>query len=128
MNGRYLLDTNILIGLINGEAGIESAVLTSKIFIPVVALAELYFGAAHSGRPLANQNIIERLVSGKVVLGCDVAVAREYGTVKGKLRAIGISIPDNDIWIAAIALTHQLLLVTRDKHFLRISDLELVQW
>lgn len=28
----------------NSEAGIERAVLTSEIFIPVVALAELYSG------------------------------------------------------------------------------------
>jgi tRNA(fMet)-specific endonuclease VapC len=37
-------------------------------------------------------------------------------------------IPQNDIWIAAAALQANVPLVTRDHHFRRISQLQLVEY
>jgi len=39
-----------------------------------------------------------------------------------KLPAVGTPIPDNDLWIAAMSLEHDLALVTRDRHFDRIPQ------
>ena len=51
VSGRYLLDTNIVIGLLNGEESIlEAVAAASEVFVPVVVVGELYFGAAKSGR------------------------------------------------------------------------------
>jgi len=36
--------------------------------------------------------------------------------------------PENDIWIAAIALQHGLTLVTRDSHFSEIESLGTAAW
>jgi tRNA(fMet)-specific endonuclease VapC len=49
-NGKYLLDTNIVIGLLNGDDRIREAIrIAAEVFIPVIVAGELYFGAAKSG-------------------------------------------------------------------------------
>lgn len=58
----------------------------------------------------------------------DELVSIEYGKIKSSLRKKGSPIPENDIWIAAIALRHNLTLVTRDKHFNEITGLKLKNW
>ena len=62
------------------------------------------------------------------MLGCDTQTARHYGQVKNQLRVKGRPIPENDLWIAAVARQHALTLVTRDKHFSDIDDLPTVGW
>lgn len=58
----------------------------------------------------------------------DEASSIEYGKIKSSLRKKGSPIPENDIWIAAIALHHKLTLVTRDGHFNQVSGLKSVVW
>lgn len=99
-----------------------------EVFVPVVTVGELYFGAAKSGRPETNRALIDRFVQGRMLLPCDLAVAREYGRVKNLLKTQGTPLPENDIWIAAIALRHRLAVVSRDRHFLEIAELTAVTW
>jgi len=40
----------------------------------------------------------------------------------------GNPVPENDIWIAALAMEHDLSLVTRDEHFKKIDDLKRTAW
>ena len=49
--------------------------------------------------------------------------AEQYARVFVQLKRAGTPIPDNDLWIAALALEHNLLLITRDKHFQHIPQL-----
>lgn len=129
MSGRYLLDTNIVIGLLNGENSIlEAVAAASEVFVPVVVAGELYFGAAKSGRPEANRSLIEKFMEGRAVLPCDLAVAREYGRLKNELKGQGTPLPENDIWIGAIALRHSLTLASRDQHFRVIGGLAVAGW
>jgi len=51
-----------------------------------------------------------------------------YGQVKSGLAKGVTPIPQNDIWIAATALEHNLPLVTRDAHFSRVPDLAVLNW
>jgi tRNA(fMet)-specific endonuclease VapC len=44
------------------------------------------------------------------------------------LQANGRSIPENDIWIAAVAQQHRLTLVTRNAHFDLIDGLNIETW
>lgn len=94
MSGRFLLDTNIIIALLNGdEAVLSNLDDASEVFIPAVALGELFFGAAKSGRPLENVERVERFASGRTIVSCDLDVAREYGRLKQRLRERGGSFP-----------------------------------
>jgi tRNA(fMet)-specific endonuclease VapC len=129
VNGRFLLDTNIVIALLEGEEAVLSNLdRVAEVFIPAIVLGELFFGAAKSGRPFENASIIERFAVGRSVLSCDLPAARAYGRMRQQLRAKGRPLPENDIWIAATAYSHGLVLVTRDRHFREIDDLAIAEW
>ncbi len=129
VSGRYLLDTSVVIALFAGETGIKDHfVEADQVFVPVVVLGELYFGAQKSGRPLDNLSRIDNFTASCAVLGCDGDTARRCGQIKHALRLKGRPIPKNDIWIGATALQHDLTLVTRDVHFDEVDSLTLARW
>ncbi len=129
MNGRFLLDTNVIIALFAGEAGLRNQLEQAKeVFVPTIALGELYFGAGKSGRAKENLGRLDEFAVSASVLACDLGTAREYGVIKNSLREKGRPIPENDIWIAAIARQYGLTLVTRDAHFDGISELAMEAW
>ena len=100
----------------------------AEVFVPAIAIGELYFGAAKSDRPAQNASRIEQFVERRSILFIDSAVARQYGTLKNNLRRKGRPIPENDMWIAAIVLERGLTLVTRDAHYGAIDDLLIASW
>jgi tRNA(fMet)-specific endonuclease VapC len=62
--------------------------------------------------------------SGDVLLDTSVVISY-FGP---DLAKAGTPIPENDIWIVALALEHQLPLTARDAHFDRISGLQVLKW
>ena len=129
MNGKVLLDTNIVIAFFaNENIVVQNLKLTEKFFIPAIVLGELYFGAGKSKRRMQNIERIDELVATTTILGTDTDTARYYGQMKTKLRQKGKPIPENDIWIAALALQHDLMLITRDAHFEHVEDLRVMAW
>jgi len=50
------------------------------------------------------------------ILDCDAVTENYYGQIKKELKDKGNPIPENDIWIAALAKQHDLELVSQDKH------------
>jgi tRNA(fMet)-specific endonuclease VapC len=128
-SGKFLLDTNILIALLQGDDTVLSNLdQAPEVFIPAVALGELFFGAAKSGRPSENTAKVERFATGRAIVACDLDVAREYGRLKQHLKQKGRPLPENDIWIAAMAKHHGMVLVTRDRHFDEVADLRTADW
>lgn len=129
ISGRFLLDTNIVIALFADEATVKSNLAqANEVFIPSFVVGELCYGARKSGRVESNLARVEELIAGSTILGCDAETARQYGEVKNKLRLKGRPLPENDIWIAAMALQHSLILVTRDAHFQEVESLQIVGW
>jgi len=129
MSGRFLLDTNVVIALLEGETVVQDQLAQAdEVFVSSIALGELYFGSKKSGRNETNLARVDELARDSVVLGCDTDTARRYGEVKNALRLKGRPIPENDIWIASIALQHGLTLITRDGHFNEIDGLTVQVW
>ncbi len=129
MNGKYLLDTNIVIALFAGEASVQAKIAqASEVFIPSIVFGELYYGALKSGRAKANTHRVDELLASSAVVDCDGETAQHYAAVKDGLRLKGRPIPENDIWIAAVALQHNLVLVTRDAHFSEVENLATESW
>ena len=102
--------------------------LAPEVFVPAVALGELFFGAAKSDRPAENTARVERFASGRAIVAPDLDVAREYGKLKQYLRQKGRPLRENDIWIAATAKRHGMVLVTRDHHFHEVENLRTADW
>jgi tRNA(fMet)-specific endonuclease VapC len=129
MNGKILLDINIIIGLFAGDGGIQKALSDApEVFLSIIVLGELIYGALRSFQTERNLNQINELANGMRVLPCDRETARYYGLIKNQLRQVGRPIPENDIWVAATARQHNLCLLSRDKHFNEIEGLFLAAY
>ena len=124
MNGDYLLDSNIIIDIFRGDKKAISRIKRLYVvYVPVIVIGELYYGANKSDQTPKRKLEVEQLEEMVTVLNITRSTARIYGEIKDKLRAKGRPIPENDIWIAAISLEHQLTLLTKDKHFENVEDL-----
>jgi tRNA(fMet)-specific endonuclease VapC len=129
MSGRFILDTNIVIAIFNGETSIKEHLLKAdEVFISSTVLGELFFGAFKSKRSKTNIKRISNFADSITILNCDKDTAQQYGIVKNKLLDKGKPIPENDIWIAAVAMQNDLILVTRDAHFDEIEELTYEKW
>lgn len=129
MNGDFIWDTNIVIALFkNDEKVISKLKKANQICIPSIVLGELYYGANNSIKKEENLMKINTLANVVNVLHCDRETASYYGAIKHNLKKAGTPIPENDIWIAAIAMQNGMTLVSRDRHFESISGLTLESW
>jgi tRNA(fMet)-specific endonuclease VapC len=129
MSGKCLLDTNIVIALFANEISVKNNLSKSdEVFVSSVVIGELFYGAHKSMRVKENLARISEFAASSIVLGCDTETAHYYGEIKNALRLKGRPVPENDIWIAAIALQHGLTLTTRDMHFNEIENLKIVAW
>ena len=125
MNGRLLVDTNIVIALFSGDpVAIERLEADPDLFLCVHVLGELRYGALASSRVEQNLARLDWFSSTVPVLPCDSETALHYSTIRFSLRKKGRPIPENDIWIAAIARQHGLTLLSRDAHFRQIPSLD----
>lgn len=128
-SGKYLLDTNILIALFGNDKSVVTKISgLEEIFIPSICLGELYYGAHNSSQIIANLSKIDDLASSISIINCDALTARYYGEIKQSLKTKGMPIPENDLWIAAIAIQHDLCLITKDHHFKAIVNLSYLLW
>ncbi len=129
MNGRVLLDTNIVIALFaRDETVLRELSNAASVFVPSIVVGELFYGAYRSRRFDENVTRVDEFVSRSAVLTCGAVTARRYAQIKNRLREAGRPIPENDIWIAAVARQHDLTLVSRDSHFAEVEGLETATW
>jgi tRNA(fMet)-specific endonuclease VapC len=123
---RVSLDTNRFSDLLRGDSDLEEALERCReIFVPLNVLAELKAGFLRGSRVAENERLLRQLLAkpGVQVLLPSRQTAEYYARLSVQLRSAGTPIPINDIWIAALTLEHDLLLVTRDKHFERLPQL-----
>lgn len=129
MPGEYLLDTNIVLAIWLGEPRVLQRVRSSgALFIPGIVIGELYFGAFHSGRVQENLERVDQIATHWSVLPCDGRTAKLYGESREALSRKGKPIPENDIWIAALARQHELVLASRDQHFRHVAEVQWEKW
>jgi tRNA(fMet)-specific endonuclease VapC len=124
VNGRVLIDTSLVIAVFAGEPPVlEQLRHRLAVFLCAPVLGELRYGARASARVESNLARLDDFARALIVLPCDADTATVYADVKFGLRKKGRPIPENDVWIAAIARQHDLTLLTRDEHFREIEDL-----
>jgi tRNA(fMet)-specific endonuclease VapC len=124
MNGSVALDTNTAIAILNGEKiAIDKLQNRNRIFLPLPVVGELLFGALNSQRAEANLSRIQQLVQRSTILEMRSKTANLYARTRISLKQKGRPIPENDIWIAASCLEHDLTLITNDVHFEWIEGL-----
>ena len=124
-----LLDTNVVVRHFrDGNALASHFTAYEELYLPHAALAELYAGAYRSARPEKNLRQIARFLDAVEVLMPDESTPEIYGRISAQLARAGTPIPQNDIWIAAIALQSSLPLATADHHFQQVTGLTVLTW
>ena len=127
--GSVLLDTNVVVAHFRSDPDTTARIrMTPVLFLPWVVLGELHFGALKAERTARQMALIREFRRNAAVLLPDEGTSEVYGEIKAELSAIGKPIPDNDIWIAALARQFDLPLVTRDAHFAVVQGLTIVRW
>ena len=93
-----MLDTNIISGWLKGEAAIADKIDKAEVvYIPIIVIGELYYGASFSTQVAKNVSNIKALTDRYPLLSLDEQTTIEYGNIKSTLRKKGKPIPENDI-------------------------------
>ena len=123
-----LLDTSIFVAHFRREPALAERLKSATLYIPLPVLGELYYGAFKSEHQAKTLKQLQEFLRICAILPPDELTAQHYGHIKADLERAGSPIPENDLWIAAIAREHQLPLVTRDRHFSLVTGLTALAW
>lgn len=129
---RYMLDTNIVSDMIRNPRGKVvrriADVGEEGLSVSVIVAAELRYGTAKARSPRLS-TLVEGVLSRLVVVRYDAPADRHYGSLRAELEAAGEPIGQNDLFIAAHAVTLGLPLVIDDVGELsRIPGLKVENW
>jgi tRNA(fMet)-specific endonuclease VapC len=132
---RYLLDTNVLSEVVKKRpapsvvARLRAAAADSLVTSSVCVM-ELRFGAArHPKGPALWQRLRREVLARVKVLALGEVEAVRAGELLADLEARGEQIGIEDVLIAATALTHGLVVVTRNvRHFGRVKGVDARSW
>jgi tRNA(fMet)-specific endonuclease VapC len=96
-----------------------------QVFIPFIVLAELKAGFLSGQLARQNESALTRFLNRPRVrvLFPDLETTNHYAQIYAQLRHQGTPIPTNDLWIAALAIQHGLLLFSRDHHFSHLPQI-----
>jgi tRNA(fMet)-specific endonuclease VapC len=123
---RVALDVNRYDDLVTGDESVAMVIENAEtVHVPFVVIGELRAGFAAGTRQVENERLLRRFLQkeGVDVVCADEQTTHHYASVFAQLRRQGTPIPTNDMWIAALALQHDLVLCTRDRHFDRLPQI-----
>ncbi|MFQ6056260.1 MAG: type II toxin-antitoxin system VapC family toxin [Methanosarcinales archaeon] len=124
-----MLDTNAVIAYREGILEVCTLIEGAEmLFLPVIVLGELLYGALNSAQPEKNKQDIYKFLEYSVLVPIDEAIAVRYSTIRLSLKRTGNPIPENDLWIAAMAIEFDMPLLTRDTHFDYVQGLKVINW
>jgi tRNA(fMet)-specific endonuclease VapC len=125
-----ILDTNAVSALLAGRNEPLQRLLNTadRHHLPLPVIAEYQYGLLQLPRPRRLQSLFRRLEAESIVLYPDRATADLYATIRNELKKRGRPIPENDIWIAALARQFELDVVSQDAHFDHIPDIRRLGW
>ncbi|MBD2183209.1 type II toxin-antitoxin system VapC family toxin [Planktothrix sp. FACHB-1355] len=136
----YLLDTNHCSLAIQNQPDILSrlaALEQFQIATCVIVQAELIYMAENSQKRESNLNRVKEFLRNIIIYEIDSITAEIYGKFQAELmqkfgpkekskrrrtRMIDIGFSQHDLWIASIAIQHNLTLVSADRDFQRIQE------
>ena len=127
---KLVLDTNAYCDFAEGiPAVVETmAEYGENLLMPAIVVGELHYGFLKGKKQQANERkllqIIRRLQIEVIPVNGDVA--RKYAGIFLSLEKKGARIPINDVWIAACCMEVGGTLLTRDRHFKEVEQIETI--
>jgi tRNA(fMet)-specific endonuclease VapC len=129
MNGS-LLDTSFIIHILQGDdSAVELYRSMDEVYVPIIVIGELLYGINKSAKrkQADNREEINAALETLPVLGADEDTAQIYADIKHSLLKSGYTLPENDIWIAAIAKQNNLSIATYDIHFEHVESVDVIR-
>lgn len=125
---KAVLDTNIYVDFAMGRPEVVEllAIQSTEILLPAVVMGELFYGFMKGSRTRYNEEKFQRFLTALEVsiIRVDEAVARKYAVIYSTLSKNGTRIPINDVWIAACCMSAGGTLLTRDRHFQHVGQID----
>jgi len=113
-----ILDTNALSAWAEGIAGIADPLRSAdRLFVPSIVLGEYFFGIRQSRHRARYEYWLNQCLPETEVATINVDTASAYAEIRLELKQSGSPIPQNDVWIAALARQHELDILSNDRHF-----------
>jgi len=131
---KYLLDTDICIYLIRKKPVSVIRKLdtlpNSEIALSTISIFELQYGVENSQHRKQSQLALNHFLEPiQHILPVDRQVAEYAARVRASLKEMGTPIGTYDVLISAVALSHELILVSNNtKEFERVKGLKLENW
>lgn len=130
---RYLLDTNICIYFLNQQSAhiIQQLrkIPPQDVWLCSIVKAELWYGAMKSARKTENQTRLEEFFKGFLSLPFDENAIRAYGEIRAQVERAGTPVGPNNLFIAAIAMANNMVLLTHNsEEFQHIDRLVVKDW
>ena len=124
-----MLDTNALSALADGDETLGARLAEVQFpAIPVIALGGFRYGIRSSRHQAVYEAWLEENLTHFEILPITEKTARIYAELRQELKALGRPIPENDLWISALARQHRLPVLTRDRHFSIVPKVEVTSW
>jgi len=127
---KLVLDTNTYSDYAEGLPAVVDFLAThgDDIFLPSIVLGELSYGFMKGSRQRFNEKKLQEFIRKLQIEIIDVNhnVARKYGIIYLSLVKKGTKLPINDVWIAACCMETGGTLVTRDRHFRHVDQIETI--
>lgn len=131
----FLLDTTVMSDLMREHSKVTAHLLELKIddrvFLCSVVRGEIRYGIERLSpgqRRTDIENKATRLMAVLPSQPISDAIADHYAIIKVTAQSKGLSLDENDLWIAATALSLGATLVTRDSDFQRVDRLIVTDW
>ena len=127
---KLVLDTNVYCDYAEGIPNVIDymAIHGEDIFIPSIVIGELTYGFMKGSRQKFNERKLQEIIKKLQVEIIDVNqnVSRKYALIYLSLAKKGTKIPINDVWIAACCMEVGGSLLTRDRHFQHVDQIEVM--
>ena len=125
---KLVLDTNVYIDFAQGRPDVVELLATrsSEIFLPSPVLGELFYGFMRGSRSAYNEEKLYDFIAtlGVSIIDVTEEIVRKYAIIFLALTTKGTRIPINDVWIAACCMGVGGTLVTRDRHFDQVEQID----
>lgn len=119
MNGRFLLDTNAVIALLGGHAGLVQ-LLQNAVWVGVPIIVELEF-LSFPNLSASDEELFAQFKNRVEIISLDATDTGLLQQIIHIRRSSNVKLPD--AIIAAIAIQQQVTLLSNDAVFHRVADL-----
>lgn len=131
----FLLDTNAFSDLMRKHSRVEgrmsSLPVVDRVVICPVVRGEILYGIEQLPQSRRRQNLERQAAPLFAIIPCEPipeGAGDHYARIKLTRQQKGLTLDENDLWLAATAMVLNSLLITRDSDFQQIDGLTANDW